>query len=189
MQLLHLGKTGEAMGGLKTPDPLVCLHEDEGGEAQADRAGVDPGFVAEDDAQLFELAQALEDGRGHEPKASTDLCVRGAGVLLKYSEDLQVDRVQRRSCDLLHTTADSVRAPRASTRPWTTRSAWSPSGSRSALSSVTTRPLNFGAVTKTFSAAKADSGSSPLGWGTSAAGKSVTSTSKWTRIESNRLSR
>ena len=151
MQLLHLRKLGEAESRFKATDPLVRPHQDEGGQAQADRAGVDPGLPL-DDTQLLQLAQPLEDGRG-QPNASSDL-------RLEYGEDLQVDGVERRRGSLRHP-ADSFRAPRASTRPWTSRSAWKPSGSRFALSSVTTTPAHVGAVTKTLSAAKVDWGSSP----------------------------
>jgi len=59
MELLHLGKTGEAVGGLETPDSLVRPDEDESGETEADRLRVDTGLAADVHAEARELAPRL----------------------------------------------------------------------------------------------------------------------------------
>src|SRR5262245_55525500 len=204
VQLLHLGQRRQLASRPMTPDPVVGPHKDEGGQAQTDRGRVDANLVAQDDALLLQLRKALEDRRRNQADASSDFGVRRPRVLLEQLEDLQVDGIERLCRGLsgegpraplgLHAPGTlrppgDERAPRASTRRPARRPACAPSGSRSALNSVTTTAAHAGEATKTLRAARADSGSRPPWCGTSAAAKSITSTSKCTTIASDRASR
>lgn len=59
-------------------------HADEGGDGQADAGGIDLGTVAGDDAGVFELAYAFDDGGGRKADAAAELGVAGAGVFLEF---------------------------------------------------------------------------------------------------------
>src|SRR5580693_6114145 len=94
MAFEHIVEEGDGFLEQRNCFRMRNRNADERRDVLAEASRVDGGVIADDDAAVFELLDALVDRRRGQPYLLTEFDERNPAVLLQQSDNLQIDSIE-----------------------------------------------------------------------------------------------